>query len=55
MVFAAIGWHGFLVLNAGFEGGRESRAVTKTLARRPLIPLSSVRKDHEAPTAPLRQ
>ena len=34
MIFASIGWYGFLLFLVGFKGGRELREMTKLLARR---------------------
>ena len=34
MIFASIAWYGFLLFYVGFKGGREIRALTKTLDQR---------------------
>ena len=34
MIFASIAWYGFLLFYVGFKGGREIRALTKTLGER---------------------
>ena len=34
MIFASIVWYGFLLFYVGFKGGREIRALTKTLDQR---------------------
>ena len=34
MIFASIDWYGFLLFYVGFKGGREIRALTKTLDQR---------------------
>src|SRR4051794_37102256 len=31
MIFASIAWYGFLLFYVGFKGGREIRALTRTL------------------------
>jgi len=33
MIFASIAWYGFLIFYIGFKGGREIKAMTKTLSR----------------------
>jgi hypothetical protein len=34
MIFASIGWYGFLLFYVGFKGGREIRAMTKAFKQR---------------------
>ena len=34
MIFASIGWYGFLLFYVGFKGGRELREMTQMLSRR---------------------
>jgi hypothetical protein len=34
MIFASIAWYGFLLFYVGFKGGREIKALTKTLDQR---------------------
>jgi hypothetical protein len=34
MIFASILWYGFLLFYVGFKGGREIKALTKTLDER---------------------
>jgi hypothetical protein len=34
MIFASIGWYGFLVFYVGYKGGREIKAMTKAFERR---------------------
>jgi hypothetical protein len=33
LIFASIGWYGFLVFYVGLKAGREIRDLTKTLSR----------------------
>ena len=32
MIFASIAWYGFLLFYIGFKGGKEIKAMTKTLS-----------------------
>jgi hypothetical protein len=34
MIFASIAWYGFLIFYVGIKGGREIKALTKTLDNR---------------------
>jgi hypothetical protein len=34
MIFASIGWYGFLVFYVGYKGGREIKAMTKAFEQR---------------------
>jgi len=34
MIFGSIAWYGFLLFYVGFKGGREIRALTRTLDER---------------------
>ena len=34
MIFASIGWYGFLIFYVGYKGGREIRAMTREFKQR---------------------
>jgi len=34
MIFISIAWYGFLLFYVGFKGGKEIRALTRTLQQR---------------------
>ncbi len=34
MIFISIAWYGFLLFYVGFKGGKEIRALTRTLEQR---------------------